>query len=114
MPNLAVWLEAEHGITADPSNLSKLLCKAGFTYKKTLLASEKECSDVKAARRTWSVKVISFQIDRASLCDLNGLTISVNSQNEMTCANPSCVASQRGQHNGNRRYFSLDDTERAV
>lgn len=34
MPNLAVWLEAEHGITADPSNLSKLLCKAGFTYKK--------------------------------------------------------------------------------
>ncbi len=53
MPNLAVWLEAEHGITADPSNLSKLLCKAGFTYKKTLLASEKERSDVKAARRTW-------------------------------------------------------------
>lgn len=34
MPALAAWLEAEHGVTADPSNLSKLLCKAGFSYKK--------------------------------------------------------------------------------
>lgn len=34
MPDLAAWLEAEHGVTADPSNLSKLLCKEGFTYKK--------------------------------------------------------------------------------
>jgi len=31
---LAAWLETEHGVTADPSNLSKLLCKEGFTYKK--------------------------------------------------------------------------------
>ena len=34
MPDLAIWLEAEHGVTADPSNLSKLLCRAGFSYKK--------------------------------------------------------------------------------
>lgn len=34
MPDLAAWLEAAHGVTADPSNLSKLLCRAGFTYKK--------------------------------------------------------------------------------
>lgn len=34
MPDLAVWLEAHHGITADPSNLSKFLCREGFTYKK--------------------------------------------------------------------------------
>ena len=34
MADLAAWLEAEHGVTADPSNLSKLLCKAGFSYKK--------------------------------------------------------------------------------
>lgn len=34
MPDLASWLEAEHGVSADPSNLSKLLCKEGFTYKK--------------------------------------------------------------------------------
>ena len=34
MPDLAVWLEAEHGVTVDPSNLSKLLCKAGFSHKK--------------------------------------------------------------------------------
>ena len=34
MPDLAVWLEAEHSVTVDPSNLSKLLCKEGFSYKK--------------------------------------------------------------------------------
>ena len=53
MPDLAIWLEAEHGVTADPSNLSKLLCRAGFSYKKTLLALERERADVKTARRTW-------------------------------------------------------------
>jgi transposase len=34
MPNLATWLEERHGVKADPSNLSKLLCRAGFTFKK--------------------------------------------------------------------------------
>ena len=34
MPDLAAWLYDEHGVPVDPSNLSKLLCKAGFTYKK--------------------------------------------------------------------------------
>jgi len=34
MPDLAVWLEVEHGVTIDPSNLSKFLCRHGFTYKK--------------------------------------------------------------------------------
>jgi hypothetical protein len=34
MPDLAAWLEAAHSITADPSNLSKFLCRHGFTYKK--------------------------------------------------------------------------------
>ena len=34
MPDLAAWLEAQHGVSADPSNLSKLLCRAGFTFKK--------------------------------------------------------------------------------
>lgn len=34
MPDLAAWLEARHGVTIDPSNLSKFLCKEGFTYKK--------------------------------------------------------------------------------
>lgn len=35
MPELARWLEAEHGVSADPSNLSKFLRQQGFTYKKT-------------------------------------------------------------------------------
>lgn len=34
MPDLAAWLETQHSVSADPSNLSKLLCRAGFTYKK--------------------------------------------------------------------------------
>lgn len=34
MPELAALLEAERGVKADPSNISKLLCRAGFTYKK--------------------------------------------------------------------------------
>ena len=34
MPELAALLLAERGIEVDPSNLSKFLCKAGFTYKK--------------------------------------------------------------------------------
>jgi transposase len=34
MPDLAAWLETTHSVTADPSNLSKFLCRHGFTYKK--------------------------------------------------------------------------------
>lgn len=34
MPDLAMWLEAQHGVSVDPSNLSKFLGKEGFTYKK--------------------------------------------------------------------------------
>ena len=34
MPDLAIWLETKHGVAIDPSNLSKFLCRAGFTYKK--------------------------------------------------------------------------------
>lgn len=34
MPALASWLEQTHGVSATPSNLSKLLCAAGFSYKK--------------------------------------------------------------------------------
>jgi len=35
MPDLAAWLEAHHGVGIDPSNLSKFLCREGFTYKKS-------------------------------------------------------------------------------
>ncbi|MEF2554505.1 winged helix-turn-helix domain-containing protein [Aurantimonas sp. A2-1-M11] len=34
MPDLAAWLEELHGVTADPSSLSKLMRQEGFTYKK--------------------------------------------------------------------------------
>lgn len=34
MPELAVVLEEERGVTAHPTCLSKLLCAEGFTYKK--------------------------------------------------------------------------------
>ena len=35
MPELAARLVAERGVTAAWASLSKLLCRAGFTYKKT-------------------------------------------------------------------------------
>lgn len=34
MPELAAELAAQHAVTADPSSLSRFLCKAGFSYKK--------------------------------------------------------------------------------
>jgi transposase len=35
MPELAERLLAERGVTAHPSSLSRLLCRAGFSYKKS-------------------------------------------------------------------------------
>lgn len=35
MPELAARLEAETGMVAHPASISRLLCRAGFTYKKT-------------------------------------------------------------------------------
>lgn len=35
MPDLASWLVAAHGVRTDPSNLSRMLCQAGYTYKKS-------------------------------------------------------------------------------
>lgn len=51
MPEMARVLQAKHGVTADPSTLSKLLCAAGFTYKKTLLAAEQGRADWKHYRQ---------------------------------------------------------------
>lgn len=34
MPELAGLLEAEHGVRAHPASLSRVLCKAGYSYKK--------------------------------------------------------------------------------
>ena len=35
MPELAARLRREHGVSADPSALSRLLCQAGWTFKKS-------------------------------------------------------------------------------
>ena len=35
MPELAARLWQEHGVRAAPATLSRLLCRRGFTYKKT-------------------------------------------------------------------------------
>ena len=39
MPDLAAWLVETQGVQVDPSNLSKLLCRAGFSYKKNAAGS---------------------------------------------------------------------------
>jgi len=35
MPELAAALRDAHGVEADPASLSRVLCKAGFSYKKS-------------------------------------------------------------------------------
>jgi transposase len=35
MPDLAARLWEQHGVSAAPATLSRLLCRCGFTYKKT-------------------------------------------------------------------------------
>ncbi len=35
MPDLAARLREKHGVVAAPASLSRLLCRCGFTYKKT-------------------------------------------------------------------------------
>jgi transposase len=35
LPDLAARLWEEHGVSAAPATLSRLLCRRGFTYKKT-------------------------------------------------------------------------------
>ncbi len=35
MPELAARLWSQRGVRANPASLSRLLCRAGFTYKKT-------------------------------------------------------------------------------
>jgi transposase len=35
MPELAARLLEEHGVVAAPAMLSRVLCRRGFTYKKT-------------------------------------------------------------------------------
>jgi transposase len=53
LSELAERLAAEHSIAAHPSSLSRLLRVAGFTVKKTLLASETDRADIARARRVW-------------------------------------------------------------
>jgi transposase len=54
MPELAAKLLAGKGVTAHPASLSRVLIQAGFSFKKTLLASEAERADVREARHEWT------------------------------------------------------------
>ncbi|WP_165972869.1 IS630 family transposase [Martelella mediterranea] len=53
MPELAKHLFETHQMKAAPAEFSRFLCRCGFSYKKTLLASECERADIAEARRTW-------------------------------------------------------------
>lgn len=52
LPELAAEL-IERGAKVDPSTLSRWFIRQGYTFKKTLLASEQERSDVKQRRDVW-------------------------------------------------------------
>jgi transposase len=53
MPELEAKLEAEKAVTAHPASLSRVLLKAGLSFKKTLRASEAGREDVRQARDEW-------------------------------------------------------------
>jgi hypothetical protein len=92
MPELARVLQAEHDVTADASPLSKLLCAAGFTYKKkALLAEEQERADVKEARADWKhyrqpamqakpgrLVFLDAEADQQSRCDCPPKAVKMN------------------------------------
>ena len=46
-------LETEKDVTAHPASLSRMLLKAGLSFKKALLASKAEREDVRQAREEW-------------------------------------------------------------
>lgn len=53
MPELVTLLLAERGVAAHAASLSRLLCRAGFSYKKQLMASECARADVAERRGLW-------------------------------------------------------------
>ena len=53
MPELAAKLKAEKDVTTHPASLSRVLLKAGLSFKKTLLATEAGREDVRRAREEW-------------------------------------------------------------
>jgi transposase len=53
MPELATALLAEKGIVAAPQSLSRWLIKKGFSFKKTLRASEQDRPELAKARAEW-------------------------------------------------------------
>lgn len=53
MPELAAVLLAEKGIAATPQSLSRWLIKKGFSFKKTLRASEQDRPELAKARAEW-------------------------------------------------------------
>ena len=54
MPELAAELAPASGTKADPASLSRWLIRNGYRSKKTLLASEQDRPDIKAAREEWT------------------------------------------------------------
>jgi transposase len=54
MPELSAELATASGTKADPASLSRWLIRTGYRFKKTLLASEQDRPDIKAAREEWT------------------------------------------------------------
>lgn len=56
MPELAAALHKATGVRVAPASLSRWLIRAGYRFKKTLLASEQDRPDVRQARQSWKDK----------------------------------------------------------
>ncbi|MCP4967955.1 MAG: hypothetical protein GY926_22310 [bacterium] len=53
MPELSSALEEVHAVTAHPASLSRFLKGLGFTFKKSLMAKERERAAIRRERHVW-------------------------------------------------------------
>ncbi|MFC0220555.1 IS630 family transposase [Pseudochelatococcus lubricantis] len=79
MPELVAEL-AKQGTVVDPSSISRWLIRNGYRYKKTLLASEQDRSDVATARAEWAMRRPRMQLEphRLVFIDETGTTTKMS------------------------------------
>ncbi|TPI56039.1 IS630 family transposase [Mesorhizobium sp. B3-1-3] len=77
MPELAAQLVRAAGVQVAPASISRWLIRNGYRFKKTLLASEQDRSDISKARQEWRTKCqprMRLEPDRLVFIDETGTT----------------------------------------
>src|SRR2546423_11790808 len=97
MPELAAEPSKATGTKADPASLSRWLIRNGYRFKKTLLASEQDRPDVKAAREEWTaIRQPRMRLEPHRL----GFLDEAGTATKMTRPPGRCPKGQRLRSNG--------------